>query len=83
MKNSQRLLVCMRDGNVYEIELSAQAKFDTTKSYLIESKVKMRKYTFKSIKSRLRVNIQIFLFHCAVNKNIHLKLIEARRRVGT
>jgi len=47
----------MKDGNVCEIDLPAQVNFDTTKSYLIESKLKMRKYTFKSIKSRLRVRL--------------------------
>jgi cilia- and flagella-associated protein 44 len=51
-----RLLVCCSDGSVYEYEapLTGESVYDTTKTYLIDSKLKCRKYKFKSIKSRLR-----------------------------
>lgn len=48
-------MVCMKDGSVYEFDAPVEGKYDTSKSYLIESNLKCRKYTFKSIKSRLRV----------------------------
>lgn len=46
----------MKDGSVYEYEAPIQGKYDTSKSYLIELSLKCRKYKFKSIKSRIRVN---------------------------
>ena len=49
----------MQDGSVYEFEEPIAGKYDTTKSYLIESSLKSRKYKFKSIKSKLRVNIYL------------------------
>ena len=57
-----RLLVCMRDGSVYEYEAPTPGQYDTTKSYLIELKLKYRKYQFKSIKSRLRVSNKFLFF---------------------
>lgn len=45
----------MKDGSVYEFDAPVPGKYDTTKTYLIEMKLNVRKYNFKSIKSRLRV----------------------------
>jgi hypothetical protein len=45
----------MENGSVYEYDAPVLGKYDTTKSYLIESYVNVKKFTFKSIKSRLRV----------------------------
>lgn len=45
----------MADGSVFEYDAPAVGSYDTTKTYLIEMKLNVRKYKFKSIKSRLRV----------------------------
>ena len=55
-------MICMQDGSVYEFEEPMAGKYDTTKSYLIESSLKSRKYKFKSIKSKLRVNICLHIY---------------------
>ena len=52
----------MENGSVYEYEAPVPGKYDTTKSYLIENNVVVRKYMFKSIKSRLRVRAGLFFF---------------------
>ncbi len=50
-----RLLVCMKNGTVHEYEAPQPGKYDTSKSFLIQSNLKFRSFTFRSIKSRLRV----------------------------
>ena len=50
-----RLLVCMENGSVYEFDAPVPGSYDVTKSYLIELKLKCRKFKFRSIKSFLRV----------------------------
>ena len=53
----------MENGSVYEYEAPVMGKYDTTKSYLIDKNLNVKKFTFKSIKSRLRVIRKInFLF---------------------
>ena len=52
-----RLLVCMKNGMVYEFDAPVAGSYDTSKTFLIEKNVKFRCFTFKSIKSRLRVNL--------------------------
>ncbi|CAF1167075.1 unnamed protein product, partial [Adineta ricciae] len=49
-----RLLVCLKNGIVYEFEGPGSMKFDTATSYLIESQLPVRIFRFRSIKSRLR-----------------------------
>ena len=50
----------MENGSVFEYDAPVLGKYDTTKSYLIDSYVNVKKFTFKSIKSRLRVNLVLF-----------------------
>ena len=50
------LLVFCEGGKVLEIDSPDGAEFDTSKTYHITG-LKMREYTFRSIKSRLRVGI--------------------------
>ncbi|CAF1540982.1 unnamed protein product, partial [Adineta steineri] len=49
-----RLLVCLKNGIVYEFEGPGGIKFDTSVSYSIESQLPVRIFRFRSIKSRLR-----------------------------
>ena len=52
-----RLLVCLKNGVVYEFEGRNNAKFDTSTSYLIEAQLSVRIFRFRSIKSKLRVRM--------------------------
>jgi hypothetical protein len=50
-----RLLVCLKNGGIYEYEGPGGIKFDISTSYLIEAQLPVRLFRFRSIKSRLRV----------------------------
>ncbi|CAM4893268.1 unnamed protein product [Rotaria socialis] len=52
--NKTRLLVCLKNGIVYEYEGPKGITFDTSTSYLIETQLPVRIFRFRSIKSRLR-----------------------------
>ncbi|CAF0711556.1 unnamed protein product [Brachionus calyciflorus] len=49
-----RLLVCMENGAAYEFDAPVPDSYDISKTYLIELKLKCRKYQFKSMKSFYR-----------------------------
>ena len=58
-----RLLVCMQNGVVHEYHSpSTQPNaYNTSKTYLIDAALPYRAYTFRSIKSRLRVTHSLFI----------------------
>ncbi|CAF4121599.1 unnamed protein product, partial [Rotaria magnacalcarata] len=49
-----RLLVCLKNGILYEYEGPKGITFDISTSYLIETQLPVRIFRFRSIKSRLR-----------------------------
>ncbi len=55
IQDKTRLLVCLKNGVIYEFEGPGNIKFDISTSYLIESQLPVRIFRFRSIKSRLRV----------------------------
>lgn len=55
-QNRQALLVVCEEGNVVELSVPEVDKLDTSHSYQIPD-LHMKTYTFRSIKSRLRVSM--------------------------
>jgi hypothetical protein len=56
IKDKTRLLVCLKNGIIYEFEGPGGIRFDTSTSYLVETQLPVRIFRFRSIKSRLRVS---------------------------
>jgi hypothetical protein len=52
----------MKNGLVHEYDSPRINGYDTSKSYLLDSKLNYRKFSFTSIKSRLRVNFISVIF---------------------
>ncbi len=84
IQDKTRLLVCLKNGFVYEYEGPGGIKFDTSTSYLIETQLPVRIFRFRSIKSRLRVReIVVFIVKMFVfqhEEELERKRIEEEER---